>query len=810
MARSFSVSVSFTATLLVSNPAALAVAQQSTSVSTPSSPALVAADRYAPVYDQLRAMAPRGDQVSRVHDLTLRRDAVAFTLDQGSISLLTTVRGRTVGAVFVGSGSVGFAPPWDVERAQLLHVLGDSVLNARISAVAFVFADTTQAELEHRFTFGAGNVAPGAGGVAGDAVDHLIDGRSHSVHQTLMAALLNGDANGFFYAYVKRQSGEDLIFEVDPERGEQVLLQRGGKLELQKVQTVCQFPPAAELEDSMPASDGDRNPLKIEAYRIEATIGKNLGFAAAATMRVTARRDGLRWARFDLFKELEVDSVVDETGAVDSFFRASKSPELWVRLATALRAGETRSLRVVYHGDLITYGALGRPMVERRIFTPRGPPRGTPIVGDPLGTSQWYFMRDPNTWFPRPSPSTYGATQPADMDLTFHSPSRYHLASVGRLVESHADGDVKTTHWVTEQPTAEASFNIGDFEESQIRDPRIPPVTLQVNGEGHRALRATGFIGGDDAEDVGADVVNSLGFFSQVYGPPLSRQFFATEIPYFYGQAFPGLIYLSLGTFQSVNESGVEETFRSHEMAHQWWGIGVDAATYRDAWLSEGFAEFSGLWYTQVFLKDNDKFFKLLEDRKREIRARRGDVAPIGLGTRLIGIDHPQDYSLMIYAKGAWVLQMLRNMMIDFRTMKEDAFTTMMQDFYKQYRGRRASTRDFERVVEQHLDLPMDWFFNEWVNGTAIPTYVLSWHAEPDSNHQYLLKIRVRQEDVPSDFVMPIPLEITFKSGGHATVRVTVRGAVTDARLQIPSEPAKLVLNPLESVLADVKEEGWH
>lgn len=267
---------------------------------------------------------------------------------------------------------------------------------------------------------------------------------------------------------------------------------------------------------------------------------------------------------------------------------------------------------------------------------------------------------------------------------------------------------------------------------------------------------------------------------------------------------------MSFETFQTVNESGSEETFRSHEMAHQWWGIGVDAATYRDAWLSEGFAEFSGLWYTQVILNDNEKFFKLLEDRKREIRARRGDVAPIGLGDRLIGMDHPRDYSLMVYAKGAWVLQMVRNMMIDFRTMKEDAFTAMMQDFYQQYRGRRASTQDFQRVVEQHVNLPMDWFFNEWVNGTAIPTYILSWHGEPASDNKYLLHVRVRQEDVPSDFVMPVPLEIDFKSGGHATIRVTVRGPVTDAQLQLPSEPAKLVLNPLESVLADVKEEGWH
>jgi len=767
------------------------------------------ANAYEPVFEQLRGLAPRGDRVAEVHDFVLQRDAIHFHLEQGHLYLLSPVAGRTAGALFMGRGSVSFAPPWDIERAQMKRILGDSTLDARVFAVAFVFADSTVAELERRLTFGAStNPHPGTGPV-GDAVDHLVEGRVRSAHPTLMSALLNGDANGFFYAYVKRESGEDLMFEVDPQEGEPVLLLRGGRLEGQKTQTVCQFPEAAHLGDSVPASDGNQNPLKIEAYRIETTIGKSLGFAAAATMRVTARR-AVRWARFNLFKELDVDSVVEETGVVDTFFRASKSPELWVRFSTPLRAGETRSLRVVYHGDLITFGTLGGPSVQRRIFRPGGPPRGTPIVGDPLANSQWYFMRDPNTWFPRLGRAAYGATQPADMDLTFHTPSRYRLASIGRLVESRTDGAVQTTRWASERPAAGASFNVGAFDESEIRDPRIPPVTLQVNTEGHRALRAAGLLGGlNPQEDVGADVANSLGFFSQAFGPPFPNRFYATEIPYGYGQAFPGLIYLSLGTFQTIDESGTEESFRAHEMAHQWWGIGVDVATYRDAWLSEGFADFSGLWYMQLVLKDNVKFFKQLDDWRRDLRARRGDIAPIGLGTRLIGTDHPEDYFLMIYRKGGWVLQMLRNMMVDFRTMKEDAFAAMMQDFYQQYRGRSASTRDFQRVVEKHLDQPMDWFFDEWVNGTAIPTYFLSWHAEPTSSSQYLLKVRVRQEEVPKDFVMPVPLTIEFAGGSHATIRVVVRGPLAEVELRVPSQPTKLELNPLASVLAEVKQEGW-
>jgi len=130
--------------------------------------------------------------------------------------------------------------------------------------------------------------------------------------------------------------------------------------------------------------------------------------------------------------------------------------------------------------------------------------------------------------------------QAADMDLTYHPPAA--IAREYRPArESRTDGAVQTTHWVAERPTAEASFNIGAFDESEIRDPRIPPVTVQVNTEGHRALRASGFFGGlNPEEDVSADRGEQPRFFSQAFGPPLPHQFYATEIPYGYGQAFPG------------------------------------------------------------------------------------------------------------------------------------------------------------------------------------------------------------------------------------------------------------------------------
>ena len=103
----------------------------------------------------------------------------------------------------------------------------------------------------------------------------------------------------------------------------------------------------------------------------------------------------------------------------------------------------------------------------------------------------------------------------------------------------------------------------------------------------------------------------------------------------------------------------------------------------------------------------------------------------------------------------------------------------------------------------------MGWFFDEWVYSSAIPTFVLSWRVDSTADHPHLLHVRVRQEGVPPTFVMPVPLLIKFADSSQVYVRVTTRGPLTEGELGLPKAPALLEFNPLQSVLADVKQEGW-
>jgi aminopeptidase N len=247
-------------------------------------------------------------------------------------------------------------------------------------------------------------------------------------------------------------------------------------------------------------------------------------------------------------------------------------------------------------------------------------------------------------------------------------------------------------------------------------------------------------------------------------------------------------------------------------VAHQWWGIGVDYSTYHDRWLSEGFAEFSGLWYMQIVRKSNDKYFAQLRDYRSSILLRNAVPGPISLGHRVQSSHDADvdDYGTIVYKKGAWVVHMLRILMLDLKSMNEDRFTETMQDFYRSYQGKRASTADFRRVVERHTGADMGWFFDQWIDGTAIPTYKVAYRVEPMEGGQFRVRLQVQQEGVPDGFLAYVPVTLDLGKDRVARVRVKVTGARSDLELPpMPAEPKAVRFNDLEGVLADVKMVGW-
>jgi hypothetical protein len=744
-----------------------------------SPPRAATADSYEQRFAEVMALAPVPEQVAAVDHLVLQRDVARFTLESGKLYLLSSVGGRSVAVMFRGKGRFAFSPPSPIEQQRLARFLKTSALDVPLTEVVFLFADTTLEELRRHVTFAPGDAPGEVRSHAKTALDYLSDDDSRYFEPDLMSAFLNGESSDLFYAHVVRESGDPLMLLLDPHEVEGVRLQmRRPHTGFTRVaEVICRFPRhGASGDPGVHASRVDE--ATVSHYAIETTLtshglGGELGFAARSTVDLASDVPGARWLVFGLFPKAQVDSATWPDGTTAVVFKGKDAPLLWVRLESPLADGETRALRLVYHGDLISR------------------------FGD-------FFFVDPDAdWYPRPLDGRSVAT----FDLTFHSPKAYLLASVGDKTDSSVTDRVVTSRWVTAEPIRNASFNLGIFENYRVTEPDIPAINIMVSEQAHRALAQQFEQQRNMQKAVAGDLTRSLQFFQTTFGRLPIKQLYATEIPWFEGLAYPGRIDLSWVTFQQTDQQGEDEVFRAHEVAHQWWGIGVDFATYHDQWLSEGLADFSGLWYLQTALRSNDKYFGMLHRWREHVLERRDEPSPVWLGYRTASSKDLAGYNVIVYEKGAWVLHMLRILMLDLKTMNEDRFTETMRDFYHTYQGKRASTEDFRRVVEQHVGTDMGWFFDEWVYGSGIPSYRVTWRSSAAGNGQFKVQLHVDQDNVGDDFMMYVPVSLDLGGGQAARLRVKVRGRSSDIDLPImPAQPKSLKFNDLDGVLAEVKQ----
>jgi len=205
------------------------------------------------------------------------------------------------------------------------------------------------------------------------------------------------------------------------------------------------------------------------------------------------------------------------------------------------------------------------------------------------------------------------------------------------------------------------------------------------------------------------------------------------------------------------------------------------------------------------------RYLDRLDELKKEILARGTDTGPIWLGSRLaVGREGNEDYNVVVYSKGAWVMHMLRNLMLDNGTGSEAAFDGFMKTLFTRFKGRTISTEAFQALLEEYVQTDMQWFFDEWVYGTDIPTYRFAYTLEDLPSGQVRMRVRVRQEDVPDDFKMIVPILLDFGSDGTAVVPVLVDGPEIEQELPLlPERPDNVEFNVLESVLAQVHTERW-
>ncbi len=782
-----------------------------------------------PVYQQVRQLAKAdadfAGPFATVNNLVLKRDAGIFTLRSGELYFARPVEGRVMAAVFIGEGELSLVPPTPIEKHSLSIFINQEALNEEFSRLVIRFTDATFDDIKTSTNVQMGNGGPQAAKARELYRDNqqLLRKELHAnVDLRTLTDLYAPRRAGYFNAFIDGKKHSKLVFLLDPlgipeVSPEEVALFSYGETD-GGIWTAFHLAP--EYGDGTASSAEDHRLFDITHHEIDGTIK---GAQLTATDRVTLRPlVAGRVLSFDLYRSLRVNRVQDSQGNELSFIQESKDEdsELGVITAGPLETGKEYMLTIQYAGGEALRDSGGGNF----ILIPR------------------------SSWYPNNAGTQFGDR--ATFDISFRYPKGYMFVATGAPVEpDKQDGNVMITKWSSgKTELAVAGFNYGKFKKKELLDKEtgyniefyantevpdeIRAIQLEIErfeASGGRTDTTLGSISTTGMADVAlADAQNSTRIYNAYFGKlPYTRLAMSQQPAGFFGQAWPTLVFMPYIAFidatqrtQLLGAQGGNNNFwryvAPHEIAHQWWGHTIGWDSYHDQWMSEGFAEFSASLYVQFVRHDIRKFVDFWDDQRDRITQARPathdikpyTIGPVTQGYRLSSGKTRAAYQFLVYPKGAYILHMTRMM---FYTAREGdhAFQEMMKDFVQTHFNHDVSTEDFKRIMEKHMlkemDLDgnqrMDWFFNEWVYGTEIPSYRFEYQLSDGGS---TISGKITQSGVSDNFKMLIPIYIDFGKGfvRIGAAHITGNSSVELNNLKLGQPIKRAAICAMDDVLA--------
>jgi len=752
-----------------------------------------------PLYESLKKFDLSGE--AAVRGVSLQRDRVQMTFT-GTFYFESPIKGQIRGAVFIGNGQVHADPPNDdFEKANVRRMIGADAVDSTFKTAVLRFSDDTVETL---------GVTPTAALQLPSRAHELASGFSRlllretgvNVNARIVVSILNGESPGFFCAEFDGGSRGrfGLVLDYQARIPQAHFGLDGGEKgvffayddSIYRSDVWMAFASREDEEKGIHESSDAYALANISRYNLDIDLRYGGTMKLEAQLSFTALADGVR----------AVPLVINEDLDTDFNHRRDKA----LRLTGARLANGEPVVAIQESWDGSVTLVLPKPVTKGQDFEPILDFKGEYLLGDKLQGIP--FRPRGRTWYPRTVP-----TYPSAFDLMFHHDKGTLVDSIGsRVIQQRtADGSM-VTEWKMDTPVRGATFVVGYYKA------RSETTKLSSGNNVDLEYYALRKYSDPTFHFVLSESGNCVRYFSTLYGPYPYSRLSAISLPYQPHRSLPTMLMLPF------ENNGDRNTFllNGREVSHQWWGGLITWNSYRDQWLDEGLAEYSGLLYTSVrdSVGDEDYLIGLMHDElafnPRTLAGlgpgRLVDVGPIIMGRRLSTRQTFGAWDALVRDKGALVVRMLDFLFSDLHTGDDSAFFDMLKDFVTRYSNKVASTDDFVAVANAHFaDTPiakqyklknLDWFFEQWVYGTSLPSYDLSYSITKQADGSAVLQGTITQRNAPDQWMMPLPLVAKFGKNKTITDIVVAAGPSSTTTLTFPQMPRSISLDPQRWVLS--------
>ena len=374
-----------------------------------------------------------------------------------------------------------------------------------------------------------------------------------------------------------------------------------------------------------------------------------------------------------------------------SIARDAEYNQYRVTLDAPLQPGARTTLRfdVSYPADGESVAPNGTYLMSFRAF---------PSIG-----YRWtYEVSDPRERRRRGLPASSAPDQPeiaatdwVDLDLTIHTAPDQIAVAPGRLVSSNRGA----FRYRTDEPI----LNIFSIASARYAVHRDGPVEVYYH-PGHT----------ENLERITRSAKESLAYFSAAFGAYPHAHLRVVEAPShwnFGGFATPGVIFLSEKRgflIDARDPRRLDLIYRrvAHEVAHQWWGHHVSAASGPGAtMITESLTKYSEVLMLERAHGREAARESLAHELDRYLSGRTGETSgaepPLAQAT---------SQAYLYYPKGAIVMHAIRDL------VGEEALNTALREFARAHSGpdRGPTTADLQRFLPKH---PL---IHEWMNDVVL------------------------------------------------------------------------------------------